>query len=607
MNFVNCGLPASGITLTLHSNPDQIVSTDSNGQFSFANVPNGTFAMTPSIAAPSAVFSPAGQTVVVSGGDVEGVDFQATVGYNVSGNVSYPSNVGGRAAIRLVNTGCSEASPGTNIAGATGFLIRGVQPGTYTLDTWVDELDYGKLNQEDATATIPNLTVGTANLTNVSVSVVQPLPVNISVAPAIVFGGGFGGGAILGYTPILAGGVEQATGYTLQWSATSSFASVIGSRTFTASGIASASNGTSAWLVNSLASHSTYYFRAQGLTANSIGPWSNVFGPITIGAPATGNTVSGTVAFPSPIKGAMYVGFRDVTTGKAYAELILGPVSPQAYSVKVPSGSNYAMFALVDQNGDGMVDNTDLNGLNDDAIIAIAGNATQNFTLGPSNQVFVMTQHFRRTGQGTPLDTYSLAFDFPTANLTPLTVSLVSGPNVLGPFDLGECISCGGQPYDFSIDIGSAIPSVGDTYTFSILDPSGNAIPGLGAGAIVSSTAIVTGAVNAFAANLSPTTGVGAGTTPSFSWIDPPNASAYTYRFTLWDASGSAIWQIPSANAQSIGFSNAITTIDWGMDPSGAQNPPAVPSLTSGETYTWSVEALDANGNGAVVPVTYTP
>lgn len=603
VNFVNCGAPAAGVALTLNSNPAQVASTDGNGMFWFENVPDGAYTVTPSIGAPSSIFYPASQALVVDGNSVAGVGFQAEVGYTVSGAVGNTEGIGGRIYMTLSNTGCPQATPGTSIPGPERFSIRGVQPGVYTLQAWVDELGYGAPNAENPAITVPNLVVGSANLANISISFIQPPPVTLTSPPAILFAGGFGGGAILGYAPILVNGVEQATSYTVQWSAGASFSSILGSRSLNATGAA----GVRVWLLNGLPSHSIYYFRAQGVTMNSSSPWSNVFGPVTIGAPTAGNAVSGAVSFTGYVKGALYVGFRDVNTGMAYADLIIHPASPQAYSVMVPTGANYAMFALIDQNANSMADNTDINGLNDESIVAVAGITTANMTLPASNFATVTTQHFRQSSQTGTSDSYGLAFSIPTGNMMPQSVSLLSGPNVLFPIDIAECARCGGEVYNFSLDIASAVPNEGDAYGFGIQDPSGNLTPGWGTGPYVSASATVTGVVNAFPTSLSPTTGSGAGTTPAFNWADPPNAGDYTYQFTLWDADGNVIWRIPGVNSQSGGLSSAITSIAWAVDPTGAANPPSVSGLTPGETYQWSIQVEDNYGNTAAMPMSYTP
>jgi hypothetical protein len=604
VNFVNCGAPVTGVAVTISTNPAQVVSTDSNGRFAFQNVPNGSFTLTPTVAAPSSAFYPAIQTVAVNSTPVEGINFQASIGYAVSGSVGYTDGIGGRIYLSLLSTSCTVPALGTSIIAPQRFTIRGVPPGVYTLNAWVDELGYGALNASDPTVTLSGLTVGSAGLANVSISFTPPPPVTLVSPPTILYGGGFSGGAVLGYQPIVdSNGIEQAASYLIQWSTSPAFTSVTGSRTFTASGTA----GARAWFLNSLGSGSKFYFRAQGVAGNSTSPWSNVFGPFTIGIPFAGSTVSGTISFANPVKGALYVGFRDLASGETYAQIILRPVSPQSYSIKVPTGSSYAMFALIDQNGDGMPSNIDINGLNEGTVVSVAGNTTQDLVMPQGNSATVTTQHFRQASSGGLVESYGLAFSIPTTNLLPLDVSLISGPNIPVPMDVGECLSCAASPYGFWMSLSGTVPNSGDSYVLTITDPSGIVAPGWSLGPIVDVAASVTGVVNAFAAGLSPGGIAGAGTTPTFTWADPPGADAFTYQFTLWDANGNIVWQIPAANASFTGFSSAVTSIAWGVDPTGAANPPSVPAFTAGETYTWSIQVQDANGNTAEAPVSFTP
>lgn len=598
VNFVNCGSPAIGIPVTINTNPAQTASTDSNGQYSFANVPNGSYTITPSSAAPSSIFYPASQAVAVDDDAVGGVNFLAAIGYTLSGSVSLPTGIGGRIYLNLSNNNCPQVILGTSVSTPTKFQIRGVQPGTYTLSAWVDELGYGAQNASDATAIVSNLAVGYANPANVFVTPSAPEQPTLTSAPGITSGGGFNGGAYLGYAPIIgSNGMEQATSYTVEWSTSSTFSTIVGTRTFNAIG----GRGATAWFINGLQYSSVYYFRAQGVMGTAAGPWSAPYGPVTIAVPSTGNTVSGAVTFAGTETGPLYVGFRDLNTGKAYVGIFAKPVSPQTYSVLVPTGSNYAIFALIDQNKDGMPDSGDINDMNGNAVMAINGNTTVNLTMPAANTATVTTEHLRLPDQNGWADSFALNFDVGVADFLPWQVSLVSGPNVLVPIDIGECGNCGSQVFNFSLDIGPAVPNAGDTYSLQLSDSIG-----LNSG-VLTADATVSGVVNSFPANLSPTTGVSSSTTPTFAWADAPDGASYTYQFTLWDSTGNPIWQIPAANSQSSGFSSAITSIAWGADPTGATNPPAVPSLTAGETYTWSIQVEDGNGNTAEMPVSYQP
>ncbi|HUH62358.1 MAG TPA: chitobiase/beta-hexosaminidase C-terminal domain-containing protein [Terracidiphilus sp.] len=598
ISFLNCGAPASGIAVAINTSPAQITSTDSSGKFAFENVPAGSYTVTPSSTAPSSVFVPGSQSVGVGAGGLAGIGFVAELGYTVSGSVTLPAGLGGHTYLNLINQNCPETAPGTSVNYSSTFAIRGVQPGTYTLQAWTDGLGNGSQNESSATAVIPNLVVGYANLGSLMVVPAPAAPVVVSSPPLVTAGGGYSGGVFLAYTPIVGGdGLEVATSYVVQWSTTFTFATVAGSRVFNAAG----ANAANAWFVSGLTNGSVFYFRAQGTVGSSAGPWSPVFGPVTAGPPGGGYSISGSVTFSGSTTSPLYVGFVNQSTGKAYVVTVNRPVSPQAYTVKVPKGASYNIVALIDQNADGIADNGDTfyagatTGM-------VSGAMTLNLTLPPADPIAVTTRHLSSIDAGgRSTDSYALQFAIGTTDIVPWRVSLISGPNVLSPLDAGDCSNCGSEAFDFWLSLGPALPQIGDTYTLQLMNPYRASYT------VSTATAAVTGVVNAFAANLSPVTGLGSGTAPTFSWTDPPNAADYTYQFTLWDSSGNVIWQIPGASAASGGFSSAITSVAWGIDPTGADNPPAVPSLTAGESYTWSIQVQDANGNTAEMPVSYTP
>jgi hypothetical protein len=110
------------------------------------------------------------------------------------------------------------------------------------------------------------------------------------------------------------------------------------------------------------------------------------------------------------------------------------------------------------------------------------------------------------------------------------------------------------------------------------------------------------------------TTGPAAGTRtqPSFSWAYPSGASTAgdDYTFTLCCSSNSNIWQIPNPNSNLSGFLYSQVpagVITWNVDPIGSQSSTSVNNLTSGTNYTWSLSAIDANGNQATTSTWYQP
>ena len=603
-------LPTSGcgsistlptFTVSINTSPVQTTTTDSNGNYTFASVPNGTYTITPSITGPSSLFSPAKQTnVVVNGNSVGGENFNVSLGYTVSGTVSYSGSATGPVYVELYNTGCGGGpSNGTTLSAPGPFSIRGVSPGTYRLNTWRDPLGFAQLNASDPGGSVANVSVSNAAVTGVSAALADPSAVTLSTAPRLGTVDGFSNGAIINYTPILnGGGVELPSSYTVQWSTTTSFTSPAGSQSFPASG-----DNTDVWFLNKanvtgLTSGDSYYFRMQGVAGGSTSAWSSTAGPITLAAPTAANTVTGTVTFTGAATGPLYVGFYDNSTGQAWAAQVgsktAPPTSPAAYSVEVPSGT-YGLFAVVDQNNDGLIDPGDFNNTNSGngpPSVTISGSTTENVTLSSANStVSVTTYNSQYTYDGVSSNSYGLNLDVREGVKLPIDVTLASGPNVIDPVDMGECgVNCGTPQFSYGKTLGSQ-PSVGDSYSFNVMYSDGT-------------TQTLTGAVSAvLGPSALPTlvspTGTGVSFTPEFDWTYPAGASAYTYQFWVCCGSNGNVWTIPSNNSNSNGFTSSQITppLLWGVDPTNSGNTPSPSSLGGGTTYSWSLQVQDSNGN----------
>jgi hypothetical protein len=608
-----CGLsniPVMTVTLKQGGTTVQTVSTNV-GSFTFTGVANGTYTITPSISGPSSVFYPSSQSVTVNGSNASTTVFSASLGYSVSGTVAYSGSHTGQIYLALNPTTCSGGgTEGTSVSRAGSFTIHGVPPGSYTLQASMDTLGYGAANGAEPTGSM-SVTVSGANYSGANVTLADAGTVTLSSAPTLQGVGGFNNGIIAQFKGITSSSVEQPTSYTLQWSTTNSFTTVTGSQTFPAIGTHS-----NVWFTNSanqptLTTGSTYYFRAFGTSGGTAtGPYSNVFGPVTIGPPAPvgGVTVSGTVSFTGAATGPLYTGFFNQSTGAFYGQYIASPANTQAYSVQVPTGSNYLFVGILDQNNNGVVDAGDLNDINGSGsslpTVITGATSNENLTLpsGPAVGT-VTTENGQSTTSSGTSQFFGMNVQVKGLAKQPVAVELVSGPNVINPIDMALCGTVGtscGQGYQFTFYLGSTSPNVGDTYTFNVTYSDGTT------GTV---TAVVTGVLTNFATNLMPTTGTSSSTTPTFSWIDPANASSYIYEFQLNDSSGNTIWQIPGNNANASGFSSSITSVPWSttVDPTGATNPPTLTSLSTSTVYTWQVSAYDSYGNAAAVSVQYQP
>jgi len=596
-----CGTPTvPAITVSINTTPVQTATTDGSGYYSFANVPNGSYTITPSITGPSAAFYPATQSVTVNNGTVNVTPFNAALGYTVSGTVSYFGSKTGRTYLVLSNTSCSgNNGPGTSIPSiaATGrgtYAIRGVPPGTYTVNAWMDSLGYGFTNASDPSGSSSSLTISSADASGADVTLTDASTITLSTAPKIQAAFPFNQGATLFFKPILNNnGVELPTSYTVQWSTDSSFGTVAGTKSFKATG-----DDKDAWILSGLTNSQLYYFRAQGVVGSSTSNWSAAVSA-TIGAPSTGNTVSGTITFTGTATGPLFVGYMDQTAQVMYGTFIANPQSPAAYSVKVPTGSNYFFFGIIDQNNDGMIDAGDITNVNDNSttVVAITGDTTKNLTLPSAGATAtVTTQHWQQTGSNTGYG-YSLNLETREAIKLPVAATIVSGPNVAYPLDLGVCTYCGTPQFYTNISINTVRPSTSDTYGILVI---------YGDGTSETLTAKVSAVLDAFPTNLAPTTGTSSSTTPTFSWADPSNASSYVYVFSINDNNGNEVWQVPSNNSKSNGLPSTITSLVWPTDPTDSTNT-APSSLSTSTSYNWQVQAIDSNGNSAMTQVSYQP
>jgi hypothetical protein len=378
-------------------------------------------------------------------------------------------------------------------------------------------------------------------------------------------------------------------------------------------------------MVGGLTNGQTYYFSVQGVAGSSTSNFSPVFGPVTIGAPTGGNTVTGTVTFSQTATGPLYVGFVDQNSNAIYATVVGSqaspPTSPATYSVQVPTGSNYFFFGILDQNnnfiinGPGEVSNT--GGGNDQTVVSISGNTTEDLTLPSANSTAkVTTQYTSSTSPSGSSTGYTLSFDVRAGIKLPVAVTLTSGPNMINPVDLGNlCSGCGSIQFQLYSSIGGAVPLMSDPYVFKVTYSDGSTDTNV--------TAAVTGVLTAsqLATNLAPAVSSSTSTTPTFTWTYPANASSYVYSFYLCCSSTGDIWDIPGNNGNSNGFTVAEDTggifggtattgsIPWNTDPSGSGSSPSVTSLdgSGATTYTWTIQVQDSNGNQADAQVYYIP
>ncbi len=655
-------------------------TTNSSGQFSFSSVPSGTYNITPSITgATSSLFYPTSypNVVVTNGTNLTSENFNAQVAFNVSGTVSYSGSQSGQTYLTL-NGGCSNGngSLGTTIAATNGngsYTIHGVQPGNYTLSAWMDPLGNATQNAIDPAGSTSSGSVSVTNAVVTSgadVAMTDPTFATPYENPTIQGIVPNSQGVLIEFSPSQknGNGIEDANQYVVQWSTSPTlgggtgggqFATISGSHTFKANGdngVWVLDNATLAGSGYSLTPGTTYYFQARSFnTLDTANPhptgWCNYtssgcsgtsgFTGVTVGTPTctgTCTTVSGTVTIPTGLTcptdnsvhicpGApLYLGLLLLPPGSKgpsaiYALETASPVvGANSFTIKVPSGSNYAIFGILDQLNTG--------GFGAGAVTNVRQNVTGNLTISGSSQnvgnitlpatnsvATVSTNYSSYTCQNcipATQTSYQLNFEVDESNRLPVAVTLTSGPNVLEPIDMSSnCNNCGSNSFQYSALLPGGAPKVGDSYSFAVTYSDGATDTVTGAVTAFGSTGAVVGPSDLPTLN-SPASGTTAASdTPTFTWTDPTltNPTSYFYSFDLYPQSpcGSGnctIWQIPGSNVESNGFTDAITTITWGTDPTNPSpaNPPSVSSLTSTDSYNWNIQVSDGSRNNGGRP-----
>jgi hypothetical protein len=281
------------------------------------------------------------------------------------------------------------------------------------------------------------------------------------------------------------------------------------------------------------------------------------------------------------------------------------------------SNPDYINFAILDQNNDGLVDAGDVQNTGDNSPgLAITAPLTgQNPALPTVNSTAtVSTQYQQNTNSSGSSSTYSLNIGVRAANKLPVAVTLTSGPNMINPVDIGGCIGCGNTQFDLYSSIGVVVPTVGDTYNFTVTYSDGSQDTGSTVNGKVTAfgtTGAIVGASD-LATNLSPSATSSTSVTPTFTWTYPAGASSanYIYSFTLSDNSGNNIWQIPNNNSNFNGFTygqDPTATLVWGTDPIPGDSSSPTGNLNTSTQYSWEISIQDTNGNQAQTQTWYQP
>lgn len=174
------GTGLANVSLT-RTGSSTAVLTNSNGDYSFTNVVDGNYTITPSLS--GTTFSPASKGVTINGADVTQQDFTATpVTRTISGIVT---NNSGTPMPSVIMTRTNGANVVTDSKGA--YTFPAVPPGTYTIAPLITPA----LQGVTFTPASQGVAVGGSNLTNIN------FQASFTVTGKVVNSSGTGLGSIL--------------------------------------------------------------------------------------------------------------------------------------------------------------------------------------------------------------------------------------------------------------------------------------------------------------------------------------------------------------------------------------------------------------------------
>jgi len=147
----------SGATVTLSGAAAATTTADGSGNYTFAGLANGIYAVTPSRT--GYTFNPSAQTATVSGANVTGINFTATAQtgqtFSISGTIS-PTTGGSGATVAL--SGTANAATLTNSLG--NYTFTSLASGTYLVTPANSGFTFSPANQ--------SVTVSAASISGVN-------------------------------------------------------------------------------------------------------------------------------------------------------------------------------------------------------------------------------------------------------------------------------------------------------------------------------------------------------------------------------------------------------------------------------------------------------
>ncbi len=578
----------NGIEITVEPPLAAAAITASDGTFSM-QLPDGTYRFRARHPTSAMRFFPAHIERTVNGNDVSDIDFNAERGATLSGSLSYSGSRSGRVYViaQPANGGFGGVQLGTSVANvASTWSIEGVPPGDYQVIATMDHLGIGRQHAQNPGGGLSTMTVNGNPIDNLTIMLGDP-PL-VAPSPPVIHGAAPSTGSVLLLwdSPRDNKGAPTAERFNIYFRrnaapTTSVYDGVISDVPLLES------DGN--YMHTGLTDGDVYYYLMTSVAGGLEGAASNVMGPVTIGAPQGGVSVSGIANSSNfaPAGPLTVVLFSE--QGGLHFTSIANPIARQPFTILgVPPGV-YKLLAFVDDDHDHSAGPRDP-GAGDDQ------GAPQVFvTTMPIDDAHVgLTVRDARTAvvtmvhrdQGTLNVDYSVGLTVSSERKQVVGVRLIDGAGAMTPSDL---VFTSDHDNGVGIPLGVLPARSGDLYTIDIryddgmvqrvVQPVRNV---MGVDQLALPTAPTP---NATIACVQPT---------MFSWQAPPvPPAAFNYRIDVRNAG--------LGNDERVFEANDLPSSQTSVAFTGSAPPPMC-----GGSQHWSVLVVDDEGNRAESSASYT-
>jgi plastocyanin len=165
------GAALPGVTITLSGASSNVATTDSAGNYTFSGLMNGNYTLTPSLT--GYTFSPTSSVKAISGANIAGVNFAASLNtgptFSISGTVT--SNGTGLVGVTMTLSGAGSAAVMSDSSG--NYSFSGLVNGVYTITPSLAGFAFAPASSSQ---TIAGANVTAVNFTATSTTTVQLVP-----------------------------------------------------------------------------------------------------------------------------------------------------------------------------------------------------------------------------------------------------------------------------------------------------------------------------------------------------------------------------------------------------------------------------------------------